>query len=172
MSQSAAAPLFGRIGQELGVSSWLTIEQDRIDVFAGVTDDVEPLHNDPEWCLENSPYGKPIALGFHTLSLLTRFLHEVTNDLLAGGVTKGGFPLNYGFDRVRFLTPVTVGSRIRCRFRLLDGKPQPNGDLLRFEAKIEIEGEDKPALTAEWLTLWVEDGELMTQKGGQRAAHD
>jgi acyl dehydratase len=172
MSQTAAAPLLGRIGQELGVSSWLRVEQHRIDVFADVTDDVEPLHNDPEWCRENSPYGKPIALGFHTLSLLTRFLHEVTNDVLAGDVTKGGFPLNYGFDRVRFLTPVTVGSRVRCRFSLLDGKSQPNGDLLRFEAKIEIEGEEKPALTAEWLTLWVEDPNRMVQKGRDLGTHD
>jgi acyl dehydratase len=150
-----------RIGEDLGASSWLLLEQDKIDLFSALTDDVEPLHNDPDWCRDHSPYGKPIALGFHTLSLLTRFFHEVTNDMLAGGPTREGFPLNYGFDRVRFLAPVPAGSRIRCRFRLLEAKRQPNGDLLRFQAEVEIEGVTKPALTAEWLTLWVEHGGLV-----------
>lgn len=140
-----------------GVSPWLTIDQLRIDVFGAVTDDLEPLHNDPRWCAEHSPYGRPIAHGFLTLSLLTKFLHQVTGNVIAGMPDRTGYPINYGFDRVRFMAPVPVDARIRCRVKLIDREDRPNGAMMRFEATVEIEGEmDKPALVADWLLLWVD----------------
>lgn len=147
-------------GQELGVSDWIQIDQRRIDIFGEVTDDLEPLHNDPEWCRENSPFGATIAYGFLTLSLLTRLMHGVTGDTLAGSVEKVGFPLNYGFDRIRFIAPVPVGARIRGRFVLTEQLPHNAGDLLRFGVTVEIEGESRPAIIADWLSLWVADGTL------------
>lgn len=144
------------VGGVLGTSAWLVIDQDRIDRFGAVTDDLEPLHNDAAWCSLHSPYGKPIAYGFLTLSLLTAFMHQVTRDALKGAPGRTGFPLNYGFDRVRFITPVAVGSRIRCQLRLLDRQERPDGQLMRIEAVVEVEHQPRPALVADWLSLWVE----------------
>lgn len=150
--------LEGRVGTELGVSPWMTIDQLRIDVFGSVTDDIEPLHNDTEWCHENSPYGRPIAHGFLTLSLLTKFLHQITGNAIAGRHDSRGHPINYGFDRVRFLTPVPVGERIRCHIRLVGREARDSGTMLRLETTVEIEGTpDRPALIADWLALWVGD---------------
>lgn len=146
------------VGALLGTSAWYVIDQQRMDGFAVLTDDEEPLHNDPEWCRVNSPFGRPIAHGFLTLSLLTRFISEITGEALVGTVEKVGFPLNYGFDRIRFMSPVPEGSRIRCHTRLMDRGIHKDGDMLRFLVSIEVEGVEKPALTAEWLTLWVADG--------------
>lgn len=143
------------VGEPLGVSAWMRVNQKQIDVFGEVTEDLEPLHNDPSWCAENSPFGQPIAYGFLTLSLLTKFMHEVTADAMRGHAGTRSYPLNYGFDRIRFVAPVVVGSRIRAHFRLKARTRRPEGDLLRVEATVEIEGQDRPALIAEWLTMWV-----------------
>jgi acyl dehydratase len=135
----------------------LHLDQTRLDVFAAVTDDLEPLHNDAEWCERNSPYGRPIAHGFLTLSLLTRFMHEATAGVLKGRADGAGYPVNYGFDRVRFLAPVPVGSRIRCRLVLAGREERGKATMLRIDASVEIEGRaDRPALEARWLLLWVE----------------
>jgi acyl dehydratase len=148
------------VGALLGTSSWYAIDQRRIDGFAVLTDDEEPLHNDPAWCRDNSPFGRTIAHGFLTLSLLTRFISEITGNALVGTVEKTGFPLNYGFDRIRFISPVPEGSRIRCHATLQNREAHKDGDMLRFLVSIEVEGMEKPALTAEWLTLWVADGRI------------
>lgn len=148
------------IGALLGTSGWYRVEQDRIDGFAEVTDDTEPLHNDPDWCRENSPFGRPIAHGFLTLSLLTRFIGEITGNALVGTADKTGFPLNYGFDKIRFMSPVPEGSRIRCHATLLGREVHKDGDKLRFEVRVEIEDREKPALIADWLTLWVAEGQV------------
>ncbi|MBK7907588.1 MAG: MaoC family dehydratase [Gemmatimonadetes bacterium] len=153
----ARATLRDRVGEELGVSAWLPISQARIDAFAAATDDIEPLHNDPAWCATHSPYGRPIAHGFLTLSLLTHFLHDITAHAIAGDSARTGFPLNYGFDRVRFLAPVPVDSRIRCRVRLLAAEPRGTGEFFRFGVTVEVEGAGRPALVADWLSLWVSD---------------
>ena len=155
LAAAARQALRTRVGTELGVSDWLAITQQRIDGFGTVTDDIEPLHNDPVWCRAHSPYGRPIAHGFLTLSLLTRFLHDVTANAMAGDARHAGFPLNYGFARVRFLSPVPVDSLIRCRVVLAATETREAGDLFRFAVTVEIEGEAKPALVAEWLSLWV-----------------
>lgn len=150
-----ASPASWTPGHHLGASSWLLLDQDRISAFGALTNDIEPLHTDPDWCRTHSPLGRPMSYGFLTLSLLTSFFHEVTGNALAGSVTERGYALNYGFDRVRFITPVPVNSRIRGQFTCMQRRARHDGDLLRFTAVVELEGSARPALTAEWWTLWV-----------------
>jgi acyl dehydratase len=159
--------LRARVGTELGVSDWLPITQQRIDAFGAITDDIEPLHNDPAWCRAHSPFGRPIAHGFLTLSLLTRFLHDITANAIAGDARHVGYPLNYGFDRVRFLAPVPVDSRIRCRVLLAGVEARETGELFRFAVTVEVEGEGdpKPVLVAEWLSLWVAEARARGHDG-------
>jgi len=137
-----------RIGEEIGVSDWLSIDQSRIDAFADATEDHQFIHVDPE-AAAKTPFGGTVAHGFLTLSLLSRMGAEamVLPDSLKMAV-------NYGFDRVRFLAPVHSGSRVRGRF-LLDSVEEkaPGQILMRHTVTVEIEGQDKPALTAEWLGL-------------------
>ena len=137
-----------RIGEEIGVSGWLTVDQDRISAFADATEDRQFIHVDPE-AAALTPFGGTIAHGFLTLSLLSRMAPEV---VLIPDTTK--MILNYGLDRARFLAPVRSGKRVRGRFRLesVDEK-SPGQMLLRHDVTVEIEGEDKPALSAQWLTL-------------------
>jgi acyl dehydratase len=137
-----------RIGEEVGVSGWLVVDQDRISGFADATEDRQFIHIDPD-AASRTPFGGTIAHGFLTLSLLSRMAAEV---VLVPDTTK--MVVNYGLDRIRFLAPVRSGKRIRSRFRL-DGVDEkaPGQILLRHDVTIEIEGEDKPALSAQWLTL-------------------
>ena len=137
-----------RVGEEVGVSSWLTIDQPRIDAFADATDDHQFIHVDPAAAAQ-TPFGGTIAHGFLSLSLLSRMGAEAM--LLPDGLRMA---INYGFDRIRFLAPVKSGKRVRGRF-LLDSVEEkaPGQWLLRHKVKVEIEGEDKPALAAEWLGL-------------------
>ena len=137
-----------RIGQEIGVSSWLTVDQARIDAIADATEDRQNIHIDPEAAGRTS-FGGTIAHGFLSLSLLSRMGAEAM--LIPDGVKMA---VNYGLDRVRFLAPVRSGCRIRGRFTLdsVDEKA-PGQILLRHTVTVEIEGENKPALTAQWLGL-------------------
>ena len=137
-----------RVGQEVGVSGWLTVDQSRIDAFADATEDHQFIHVDPATAAQ-TPFGGTIAHGFLSLSLLSRMGAETM--LLPNGLRMA---VNYGFDRVRFLAPVRSGKRIRGRFRLDSVEEKAPGQLLmRHKVTVEIEGEDKPALTAEWLGL-------------------
>ena len=137
-----------RVGSETGVSGWLTIDQARIDAFAEATEDRQFIHTDPA-AAAHTPFGGTIAHGFLTLSLLSRMGAEAM--LLPDTLNMA---VNYGFDRVRFLAPVRAGSRVRGRFRLDSAKEKAPGQiLLRHTVTVEIEGEDKPALTADWLGL-------------------
>jgi acyl dehydratase len=136
------------IGDEVGVSSWLTIDQARIDAFADATEDRQFIHVDPEAAAQ-TPFGGTIAHGFLTLSLLSRMAAE--GMLVPDGLKMA---VNYGFDRVRFLAPVKSGKRVRGRFTLDSIEEKAPGQwLLRHIVTVEIEGEDKPALTAAWLGL-------------------
>jgi len=137
-----------RVGQEVGVSSWLTIDQQRIDEFADATEDRQFIHTDPEAAAQ-TPFGGTIAHGFLSLSMLSRMAAE---GMLVPDSIK--MAVNYGLDRVRFIKPVRSGKRVRGRFRLdsVDEKA-PGQLLLRHTVTVEIEGEEKPALTAEWLGL-------------------
>lgn len=140
--------IHSRIGEEVGVSSWTIVDQQRITAFADATEDQQFIHVDPDAAAE-TPFGGTIAHGFLTLSLLSRMAADA---ILIPDTAK--MVVNYGFDRVRFLAPVRSGGRIRGRFAL-DGVEEkaPGQILLRHIVTVEIEGEDKPALAAVWLTL-------------------
>jgi acyl dehydratase len=138
--------LSDRVGQELGVGEWMQVTQDRVDAFADATDDHQWIHQAGEKA-NNGPFGGPIAHGFLTLSLLTPLTGAVMQAHLAGAV----MAINYGLDRVRFITPVRVGSRIRGRVKLVEVKPIENGVQLKTESTIEIEGSDRPAAVVESL---------------------
>lgn len=160
MEQGSGVESPAQIGALLGVSGWYEVRQPVIDAFGGLTEDLEPLHNDPVWCERNSPYGVPIAYGFLTLSMLTKWLHETTDGRWSGAHDRTGYPINYGIDRMRLLSPVRVGSRVRAHVFLVEKTPHKTGhELHRFNFHVEIEGEAKPALVTDWLLLWVEDGD-------------
>jgi len=137
-----------KIGQEVGVSSWIDVDQRRIDAFADATDDRQFIHTDPE-AAARTPFGGTIAHGFLSLSLLSRMAVDA---MLVPDIVN--YCVNYGLDRVRFLAPVRAGSRVRGRF-VLDSVEEkaPGQILMRHIVTVEIEGGDKPALTAEWLGL-------------------
>jgi acyl dehydratase len=140
--------IHARVGSEVGVSSWLTMGQGRIEAFADATEDRQFIHVDPE-AAALTPFGGTIAHGFLTLSLLSRMAAEAM--LIPDGVKMA---INYGLDRVRFLSPVKSGRRVRGRFTLDSIEEKAPGQwLLRHVVTVEIEGEGKPALTAVWLGL-------------------
>ena len=137
-----------RIGEEIGVSSWLTIDQARIDAFGEATEDRQFIHTDPVAAAQ-TPFGGTIAHGFLSLSLMSRMAADamlIPEDLKMA--------VNYGLDRVRFLAPVRSGKRVRGRFTLDSVEQKAPGQwLFRHQVTVEIEGEEKPALTAAWIGL-------------------
>ena len=145
----ATAPQF--VGRELGASSWVTVDQDRIDQFANCTGDRQWIHVDPERARRESPFGGPIAHGYLTLSLVAATVMElgvVPPDAATG--------LNYGLDRVRFIAPVKAGARVRTRAKLLAAETQSAERIvLKLACTLEIEGEAKPALVAEMLCMLI-----------------
>jgi acyl dehydratase len=141
------------IGTEVGVSSWIEIDQARIDAFAEVTNDHQFIHVNPELA-KQTPFGTTIAHGFLTLSLASGMSYEAVAPL--EGVVIG---VNYGFDKLRFLAPVPVNSKVRGRFKLLSAEDKGGGRwLIKHELTVEIEGGDKPALIAEWLGMQMVGG--------------
>ena len=146
-----ADTLKDHIGQEIGVSDWIEIDQSRIDVFADVTEDHQFIHIDPERAAKETPFGGTIAHGFLSLSMLSALAGNTT--LVLDGIAMG---INYGFDKVRFPQPVRAGKKIRGRFVLEDAAERNPGQwMLKYAVTVEIEGEDKPALMAHWLTLQI-----------------
>ena len=140
--------LAGRIGQEMAVSDWLLVDQARIDAFAACTEDFQWIHVDVEKAAAG-PFGGTVAHGFLTLSLLPRLTQRGWSEGLALDQV-----LNYGLEKVRFLTPVRAGSRLRNRLKLVSAEPRgPGRTLLGFENTVEIEGEDKPAMVAHTLAM-------------------
>lgn len=143
--------LADHIGEEIGVSPWVEMSQANVDAFAEITRDPQFIHVDPEKAAK-TPFRGTIAHGFLTLSMLTYFLQEGAGVTIEG-TTMG---INYGFDKLRFLAPVRVGKSIRGRIKLLSAEESKPGQFrLKYEVIVEIEGEDKPALIAEWLTMAV-----------------
>ncbi len=139
-----------RVGKEIGTSGWILVDQDRIAAFAEATDDRQFIHLDPQLAAQ-TPFGGTIAHGFLSLSLLSRMAGEV---VLVPDTVK--MAVNYGFDRVRFLAPVRSGKRVRGRFTLESVHDKAPGQLLlRHLVAVEIEDEDRPALSAQWLTLLI-----------------
>ena len=137
--------LAGKVGQEVGVSPWLEVTQERIDLFAKAIDDPQWIHVDRERA-KQSPYGTTIAHGFLTLSLLSHLAESTFrySDRRMG--------VNYGLNRVRFTAPLPSGSRVRARFKLLKFEEiEDNGVQVTWNVTLEREGGDKPVLVAEWL---------------------
>jgi acyl dehydratase len=137
-----------KVGNEAGVSDWILVDQARIDAFADVTEDHQFIHLDPE-AAAKTPFGGTIAHGFLSLSLLSRMAADAM--LRPEGVKMG---VNYGFERVRFLAPVRAGKRVRGHFTLVGLEEKRLGQWqFVHTVTVEIEGEDKPALIADWIGL-------------------
>jgi acyl dehydratase len=136
------------VGKELGVSSWTTVDQSRINQFAECSGDHQWIHVDVERAERESPYRAPIAHGYLTLALIAPLQMEI------GAVpTDAVAAFNYGLDKVRFLAPVKAGARVRLRVALVDVEQRGGGVVLKTSNTLEIEGSNKPALVAESLAL-------------------
>ena len=140
--------LFALKGKDIGTSEWMLIDQDRVNKFAAATGDFQFIHVDPERA-KLTPFGGPIAHGFLSLSLLPVLTAQADLPRL-DGVKMG---VNYGGNKTRFIAPVKVGKRVRGHFKMLDIEEKRPGQFQQtMEFTLEIEGEDKPALIAEWIT--------------------
>lgn len=140
----------GLAGRELGVSRWVTVDQERIERFADVTQDWQDIHVDPE-AARNSVFGTTIAHGFLSLSLLSAMLYDIWDRLQIENMGTG---INYGFDSVRFLAPVKSGARIRGSFRLAEVQERRPGQyLLGYDVTVESEDGTRPVLVARWLGM-------------------
>ena len=140
--------LFGMVGQNVGTSEWMLIDQDRVNKFAEATGDFQFIHVDPERA-KLTPFGGPIAHGFLSLSLLPVLTAQANLPRL-DGVKMG---VNYGGNKTRFIAPVKVGKRVRGHFKMLEIEEKRPGQFQQtMEFTLEIEGEEKPALIAEWIT--------------------
>ena len=134
------------VGKNAGTSDWFLIDQSRIDVFADVTEDHQFIHVDAEAAKE-TPFGTTIAHGFLTLSMLSAMIYNAVPDV--EGATMG---INYGFNKIRFLSPVAVNVRIRAHFTLQTYREdKPNEGTSIWDISVEIEGQSRPALVAEWI---------------------
>jgi acyl dehydratase len=146
MPAASIDTICAKVGEDLGASSWIEVGQERINVFADATEDHQFIHVD-EALAAQTPFGGTIAHGFLTLSLLSRMAADV---MLVPETTKMG--VNYGFERVRFLSPVRAGRRVRGHFRLVSFEEKRPGQYqFTHEVTVEIEGEEKPALSALWI---------------------
>ena len=133
------------VGKEVAVTDWLTVTQQRIDDFAKASDDYQWIHVDPERAAK-SPFGSTIAHGFLTMSLLSRFIYEATE------IKSVRMGINYGMNRLRFVSPVKVNAEIRGRFTLASVEDLKDGVQMIWNVVVEIKGSEKPALIAEWVT--------------------
>ena len=137
------------IGREVGVSSWHLVDQKRINLYADVIEDHQFIHVDPERARRETPFGSTVAHGFLTMSLMSIMSYEVMP--VIEGTTMG---VNYGFDKLRFISPVRASSRVRGRFTLAEARLRKPTELMsRTSVTVEIEGEAKPALVADWIGL-------------------
>lgn len=134
-------------GEEVGVSEWIAMTQERISAFAEVTEDRQWIHVDTARARMDSPYGTTIAHGFLTLSLLSEMSRDAVD-------VRGDFKMriNYGINKLRFPAPVPAGSRVRGRFRLVNVDDIEGGVQVVWDCRVEVEGKEKPAVAAEWVT--------------------
>jgi acyl dehydratase len=137
------------VGQEIAVTDWFNVTQERIQQFADATLDHQWIHVDVERARRESPFKAPIAHGFLTLSLLPHFMHQALE--IKQGIRLG---VNYGLNRVRFVSPVRAGSNIRARIVLQTLKEVPNGMEAVFNASVEVEDGKKPCCVAEWVVRY------------------
>ena len=153
MGNLTLAGLSERVGQELGVSDWVAIDQPRINAFASCTGDHQWIHVDVERSKRESPFRGPVAHGYLTLAMVAPLAMEIgiiPTDAAAG--------LNYGIDKVRFLAPVPAGARVRLRVVLAGIEPREAGQvIMKTQNTLEVEGSEKPALVTETLALLIPD---------------
>jgi acyl dehydratase len=151
VSELTISQLGERVGQELGVSDWVTIDQSRINKFAACTGDHQWIHVDVERAERESPYGGAVAHGYLTLAMiapLSMQIGVIPKDAAAG--------LNYGVDKARFLAPVPAGARVRLRVVLTGVEPKDGGQaIMKTRNTLEVEGSDKPAVVAETLAFLI-----------------
>ena len=143
------AELASYVGQEVGVSDWLLVDQALVDQFAHLTGDLNWYHVDKERAARELPDGLPIAHGLLTLSLIPGMAGQIVR------VLRHGRAFNYGFDKVRFPAPVQVGARVRLRMHVLSAEKDARGTMLKRQYTMEIDGHPKPAMIAEMLSLIV-----------------
>jgi acyl dehydratase len=148
------ADLRARAGREIGTSDWLVIDQRRIDAFAEATGDHQWIHVDAERAARDTPYGGTIAHGFLTLSLVSALMRDT---VAIGGLR---MTINYGLNRVRFVSPVPAGSRVRARVALDAVEDVKDATQATWKITVEREGADKPALIAEWIVRYYEGAEV------------
>ena len=144
-------------GTALGVSDWHEVTQQDINAFATLTRDEDEFHINPEFAREHSPVGTTISFGFLTMSMLTYFSHQVFDHM---GIRSGDDTqmFNFGFNRVRMPEPVPAGSRIRGRFTFAGARVRASGGLeITVDVIVDIDGNDRPALVAEWLFVAVRE---------------
>jgi len=137
------------VGREIGATEWFPISQDRIQAFADATEDRQWIHLDRERAQRESPYGTTIAHGFLTLSLLSQSMRQVLQ--IQNGLR---LTVNYGLNRVRFPSPVPADSKIRAQFTLRSLQDLPDAVEAAFDAKVEVQGSDKPCCVAEWVVRY------------------
>ena len=136
------------VGQEIAVTNWLEITQERISAFAEATDDRQWIHVDGERARRESPFGSTVAHGFLTLSLLSHFVREAVE------IRQRRMVINYGLNRVRFPAPVRVGARVRARVTLTAAESVPDGVEATYHVVVEVEGSDKPCCAADWIVRY------------------
>ena len=142
------AEMLAKVGKEVGLSDWITVDQDMINAFADTTLDHQFIHIDPERAKAETPFGGTIAHGFLVLSLMAKMSYDAVP-----GITGTTMGVNYGFEKLRFITPVRSGARVRGRFTLAEAEERAPGELtMKYNVAVEIEGAHKPAIAAEWLT--------------------
>ncbi len=139
------------IGAETGVSDWITVDQSRINAFAACTEDFQFIHIDPVEAKEKAGFDSTIAHGFLVLSLFSNFAVQT-----AVALERAQVSINYGFEKLRFLTPVVSGTRVRGRFVLADAvERKPDQWMLSYDVTVEIEDQSRPAIVARWITLQI-----------------
>lgn len=139
------------VGVETGVSDWITVDQSRINAFAACTEDFQFIHIDPVEAKEKAGFDSTIAHGFLVLSLFSNFAVQA-----AVALERAQVSINYGFEKLRFLTPVVSGTRVRGRFVLADAvERKPDQWLLSYDVTVEIEDQSRPAIVARWITLQI-----------------
>jgi acyl dehydratase len=149
MREISLSDMPGLVGTEVGVSDWIMVDQSMINLFADATHDHQFIHVDEERAKAESPFGGTIAHGFLTLSLLSAMNFDCVPK-----VREQTMGINYGFERIRFMSPVKAGTRVRGRFTLTDTRFRGAGMLMTtYDVSVEIENEKKPAMTATWITI-------------------
>ena len=152
--------LKAKIGQTYGPSRSVIITQEMIDNFSKATLDPDPMHIDPIWSREKGPFDTTVSFGFLTMSLLTTLLHDLLPYEREGRIDATSYPLNYGFNKMRLITPVPVNSKVFATMTVKNVNERKPGQILQIlDVTLNIDGYDTPALVGEWLAVLVVEGE-------------